>query len=81
MSCNGRAPLKPADHPTPNPHRLTLRGYGDKIVSMPTLPVSLRHLVLDGSDMGSKCLPPRSLRLDSLTRLQTLSLLGCAARS
>ena len=61
---------------------------------MPELPPSLRHLVLDGSgaaadfeddllklypELNPQGLPPLGLRLHGLTRLETLSLLGCGA--
>lgn len=44
------------------------------------LPSSLKHLVLDGLT-GENCRPPTNLRLGGLTRLETLTLLGCACRA
>ncbi len=62
--------------------RLTIRGFGSAGVAMPDLPPSLRQLVLEGPDggIGGDRLPPFGLRLRNLTRLETLSLLGCASR-
>jgi len=62
--------------------RLTLCGFELRVVGLPELPVSLRHLVLDGhAGVGPDCEPPHKLRLGGLTRLEALSLLGCAVNA
>ena len=63
-------------------HRLTLCSFKEPVYRLPELPVSLLHLVLDGrAGVGPDCEPPYSLELGGLTRLKTLSLLGCAVSS
>ncbi len=62
--------------------RLTLCSFELRVVGLPELPVSLRHLVLDGrAGVGPDCEPLHKLRLGGLTRLATLALLGCAVSS
>ena len=46
----------------------------------PALPVSLRHLTLEGSP-SPVANPPKTLRLGGLTRLETLTLAGCANKA
>ena len=61
---------------------MTLCSFEHTVVGLPDLPVSLRHLVLDGrAGVGPHCEPPYDLRLGGLTRLESLSLLGCAANA
>ena len=67
---------------TRDSRRLTLCGFRQRVVGLPQLPVSLRHLVLDGrAGVGPDCEPPLKVRLSGLTRLETLSLLGCAVNA
>ena len=68
--------------------RLTLCGFGCNTFGgalvPPELPISLCHLSLDGSAFsvpGPPWNPPSDLRLSDLTRLETLTLLGCVARA
>jgi len=58
---------------------LTLR-FNTRGAEWPALPVSLRHLQLEGSP-SPVADPPKALRLGGLTRLETLSLIGCASRA